>query len=482
MHCQRSSDRTIPIESKITLLCSGRTEQNVFRDGPSTMSLLFLPLVFMDEEDRPQPCLLESWEHSEDYTEWIFHLRQDVKWHDGKPVIASDVKFTLELITDPDLMYETKFFEEIIIVDNFTCHLRSKQPFNPFIYNWYGICPEHLLGGLDKSKFFLWEFWKHPVGNGPYRYVRHVPNTMVELEANPDYYREKPKIERVILKFGGNPLTELLSGNVDAVNNLPLLDAIKIAKDSRFVMYHEIIVTTVFSIIWNHQNPLFKKIAVRRAITLAINRRELHQVLNLPENTPIFDAAITPGQFFRGEVPAPVPYDPEQAKRILDDEGWIEAEKDGVREKNGRKFRFSLFVSAAQVATAVYIQDQLRKVGIHMEINTMERSVYASRRKAGKFDAILTGFGPFGSDWGFGGYINPEFKQLLEATMRSLNHDEFDRNVRKIRPIFQKDLPWFFLYPNVVFNVVHKRIRGLKSPYRAYPAKFMEYLWIEEEK
>jgi len=131
---------------------------------------MFLPLLFEDEEGRPQPGLLERWEHSEDYTEWTFHLRKDVKWHDGKPVTAQDVKFSLELITDPNIMYETRFFKEITIIDTFTCKISSNRPFNPLPYSsWYPICPKHLLEGLDPAKFHYWGFWKQPVGNGPYR-------------------------------------------------------------------------------------------------------------------------------------------------------------------------------------------------------------------------------------------------------------------------------------------------------------------------
>lgn len=294
-------------------------------------------------------------------------------------------------------MYEYRVFEEITVIDNFTCHIRSNRPFSALgTYTWYGICPKHLLEGLDPEEFYYWEFWTRPVGNGPYRYVRHVPKTMVELEANPDYYGVKPKIERVVLKFGGYPLIELLSGNVDAVNYLPPLEAVKIAKDSRFNMYHAFGnihafgFNQVFAIIWNHQNDLFRNPAVRRALTLAINRRELHGVLNFPDNIPIFDVPITKGLFHRGELPAPLPYDPEQAKRLFDEAGWFEVKKDGVRENNGREFRFSLLVRPEETLGAVYIQDQFRKVGIRMEIVTLDRSVLKARRRSGEFDACLS--------------------------------------------------------------------------------------------
>ncbi|MHC4489773.1 MAG: ABC transporter substrate-binding protein, partial [Planctomycetota bacterium] len=101
---------------------------------------------------------------------------------------------------------------------------------------WDVYYPKHLLENLDPKEFTSWKFWTEPVGNGPYRYVRHVPRTMIELEANPDYYRGKPKIERLVLKFGGYPLTELMSGNVDCID-ISSLEAIKLADDPRFRVY-----------------------------------------------------------------------------------------------------------------------------------------------------------------------------------------------------------------------------------------------------
>ena len=482
LQCRRRSDRASAHESKITLLCMYDTEQSVFRDGQGTHFLMFIPLVDRDEEGQPQPRLLERWEHSKDYTEWTFYLRKDVRWHDGKPVTAHDVKFTLELITDPNIYYEYRLFEEITVIDNFTCRIRSNRPFNALTYSWYGICPRHLLEGLDPAEFYDWEFWTRPVGNGPYRYVRHVPKTMVELEANPDYYGGKPKeIERVVFKFGKNPLIELMSGNVDAVSGLPPLDSVKIAKDPRFNMYHGFNYKTVFAITWNHQNDLFRNPAVRRALTLAINRRELHRVLDFPDNIPIFDVPITKGLFHRGELPEPLPYDPEQAKRLLDEAGWFEVKKDGVRENNGREFRFSLLVRQEETLGAVYIQDQFRKVGIRMEIVTLDRSVLMARWRSGEFDAMLFFIQLHNYKEYFGGYDNPESKRLLETAYWAPTPDEQDIAVRKLWPIYSTDVPITILYPIVTLNIVHRRIRGLKSPNRADPAMFMEHLWIKEE-
>ena len=182
-------------------------------------------------------------------------------------------------------------------------------------------------------------------------------------------------------------------------------------------------------------------------------------------------------------MPAPLPYDPEKAKKLLEAEGWVEANNDdGMREKNGRKFRFALFVSEDLMTAAVYVQDQFRKVGIKMEIVPMELRFHVARQDEGKFDAIMRSFQQFDPYWDFGGYDNPELKQLLYDALLSVTYDELDSNTRKMWPILQKDLPWLFLYPDVKFHIVHKRIRRLKSPYRAHPSQFIQHLWIDEEK
>ena len=479
--CSTKNDKQSTDKSKITLLCTRGTEKNVFRDGGPYMSLVLLPLFVMNEEGQPQPRLLESWTHSDDYTEWTFFLRKDIKWGDGKPVTAHDVKFSIELVTNPSLMYEHRLFDEITIVDSYTCQLRSKKPFNALTYRGYGICPSHLLGHLDPDNFFTWEFWKQPVGNGPYRYVRHIPDTMVELEVNPDYYGPEPKIKRVVLKFGRNSITELLSGNVDAVQEMRPIEILQIKNDPRFNIYHEFDVTKIFSIIWNHRSPLFRDPSVRRALTHAINRKELTQVLNYPEDTPLFDVTISSGQFYRGEAPQLFPYDPEVSKRLLDEAGWLETKKDGIREKNGQKFHFSLIFSEELLPGAIYIQDQFRRVGIDMKTVIMELSVHVGRLQEGKFDAIFRNVFPFDFAWASGGYVNPELERLQKITYRSTSIKKLESNLRKQWPIFQNDIPVTFLYPLVTFNVTHSRIRGLKSPHRSDPAKFIESLWIEEE-
>ncbi len=200
---------------------------------------------------------------------------------------------------------------------------------------------------------------------------------MIEFAANPDFFAGEPRIQRVVLKFAGEAgLTELLSGNVD-VSELNPAQIPQLEADPRFrVYYREATFAAGVAIYWQHNNPLFRDPRVRRALTLAINRRELVQVLNFPENLPLFDGPITPRQYHRRQLPEPIEYNPAQARALLDAAGWHDADGDGVREREGQEFRFTAIAYNVEAVDkiAVYIQAQLREVGVQMAVRPMDWS------------------------------------------------------------------------------------------------------------
>jgi peptide/nickel transport system substrate-binding protein len=459
--------------------------------------LLFLPLAALerDEYGEPQPVLAERWEHSEDYRNWTFFLRKDVRWHDREPVTAHDIKFTLDLRNTKIVAQGIEPPYIVKIIDDFTVTVTYKRPTDGL--DTHGVYyPKHLLENLDPDKFLEWDFWKQPVGNGPYEYVRHVPKVMVEVEANPDYYCGKPKIEKVILKFLNQQshLVELLSGNVDAISYVSRDLLLKLSGDDRFRFYHWW-GGAIETIYWNHRNPLFSSPLIRKALTMAINRRELGEVLNYPESVPIMDAITTRRQFRQGLYPEPYPYDPNKARQLFDEAGWKDIDGDGILKRNGKEFRFTAIVNNddENERIAIYVQDQLRKIGVQMEIQLLNRSIMLQRLSKGEFDAIINltansttqpNFGHitfYGKDSPLG-YDNAEMNRLLNLARITIDQDEKDKVYEKIMPIFYEDLPVTLLLPSVQTHIAHKRINGLITPYRPDPVWFMESLWIEEEK
>ncbi|HVS12169.1 MAG TPA: pseudouridine synthase, partial [Planctomycetota bacterium] len=359
--------------------------------------LVFLPLAARNANGELEGRLAERWEHSPDYRDWTVHLRRDVRWHDGVPVTAHDVKFTMDLLTHPAVLKVPPDAFSLTVLDDSTYRITCQKEANGSpLDDWTVYYPKHLLEKLDPRDFYQWDFWTRPVGNGPYRYLRRLPKTMMEFEANPDYYRGRPRIERVVLKFGELSMTEILSGNVDVLPYVPSMDLLKVKGDPRFRVYTylgpgESALRIPKAILWNLRHPPFRDARVRRALTLAINRRELHEALNLPEGMPIFDVLYTPGQFRRGEIPDPLPYDPEQAKRLLEEAGWHDTDGDGLREREGKPFRFTLRTTAAEGGDkpAVYIQAQLRRVGIQVDLQLLDAEAHDQRVRDGDFEAAI---------------------------------------------------------------------------------------------
>lgn len=446
--------------------------------------LLFLPLATMDERGELEPRLAQSWDHSPDYRDWTYHLRTDVRWNDGTPVTAHDVKFTLDLLSHPDV--HEYVFDSVTVLDDFTVKIRG----NPLYRDDIVFYPKHLLEHLDPKKFWEWDFWTRPVGNGPFRFVRHVPEAMIEFEANPDYYQGKPKIARVVLKFVGKAgFTELLSGNADIVRG-DLAQIPRVARDPRFRVYHQIYAGGK-AIYWKCDHALFRDVAVRRALTFAINRRELLRVLNLPADLPIVDGVFTGRQLSRRQFPEALPYDPEQSRALLEAAGWQDPHGDGVRERDGRPFRFTAIVHDGDGFNqmAVYVQAMLSRVGVRMDLQVLNEGLMWKKLGGGDFEAAF-----MWQQWGADearkrylgrdnptGYRNPEAIRLIDQAVATGDPDELDRIYRKLAEILRADLPLTRLVPATLTTFVHRRVRGLTTPFHAKPDKYMEDLWLEEE-
>jgi peptide/nickel transport system substrate-binding protein len=482
-----------------TLTVAFFDDDDLFTDQ-SSMFLVFLPLVARNADGELEGRLAERWEHSPDYRTWTVHLRQDVRWHDGVPVTAHDVKFTLDLLSDPNVLRAQPGGFAVTVLDDTTYtieyHHQLAGPIgigSPLddITVYY---PKHLLQQLDPEDFGTWEFWSQPVGNGPYRFVRYLPRVMMEFEANADYYQGKPSIERVVLKFIES-VTELLSGNVDILFGLGR-DLLALSGDDRFRVYHSSNHSFNRVIAWNLRNELFRDAGVRRALTLAVDRVELHQVLNMPAGLPIFDVPLSGGQYRRGEVPEPLPYDPERAKQLLHEAGWRDDDGDGVRERDGRPFRFTLLSPSGwpmqEGGEAVYIQSQLRRVGIDVEVQTMQFGIVRERMTTSEFEAALvpqgssldspSGILPFFGEESLIGYTNRDVIALLNELQSTIDPNEIDRIHRQLAQVFEADLPVTYLYPNVGTSVATQRVRGLSSPYREDALRYMDELWLEEER
>lgn len=456
--------------------------------GESPQFLVFLPLVAHDERGEWLPRLAETWQPSGDFSEWKFHLRTDVVWEDGVPVTAHDVVFSMELLQNPEVgLLSPSDFESVRALDDHTVVIRSPTFSIGHAITWTVFYPRHLLEDLEPAEIASWEFWSRPVGNGPYRVVRTLPQTLMELETSPTYIGPKPKIETVTLKFVGptTAMAEMLSGQVDASNIERGL--LRLTGDPRFEVHFRIVDDVAVMIYWNAEHPALRDARVRRAMTLAIDRRELLGSLGQSADLPLVDGPYTPRQIRRGELPEPLPYDPAGAVALLEEAGWTDSDGDGVRERGRQELRISTLTRVYSEEEAVLVQGYLARVGVALDLELVETMVAWNRITGGDFDAALSlgvvsapylesTFGTAGTT----GFSDSRLDELLAQLSTEGDPAEVDALYAEMLRIFREEQPATVMFPWSRPWVVSRRLRGLSTPWLADPVAYLDRFWIEE--
>ena len=299
-------------------------------------SLIFSGLTAHDAENKVVPALAESWEYDEDSYTYTFHLRKDVKWHDGEPFTANDVVFTLTEILDAENQSEiASNYEDIIsmvALDDYTFILGLKAPNVAMLdYLTVGILPRHLLEGKN---LITDEFNQKPVGTGPYKLTNWDVGQSITLEKNEDYYGGVPAIDTVIFKIVPDEKTralQLKSGEVDLAQVTPE-DAQQFQGLEGFTTY-DMKTADYRGILYNFNNDLFKNNPeLTNALSYAIDRQAIIDSVLLGQG----EIAYSPLQMgpYNNPDMEKFSYDPQKAQQALEKAGWQKG-SDGVYEKNG---------------------------------------------------------------------------------------------------------------------------------------------------
>jgi peptide/nickel transport system substrate-binding protein len=491
--------------STLTLLTLGASAPHVTRAvNLYTMHLVFLPLFHGyhagagGENGMPEGVegrLVRRVEALPDGATWRYHLRTDVRWHDGVPVTARDIAFTFGLYGPHAWAHLDADRARVTVEDDSTFTITFRYRAEPFD-TYTTFLPSHLLEGLDPAAIDEWDFWDHPVGNGPYRFVREEKDAFVVLEANPDHYRGAPRIERVILRSTGGSsemaCLVLEAAHADAANwNVGEGSNMwrQAADDPDYAVYHAPF-ADVRSIVWNMRSPLFQDLRVRQALVRAVDRVELREFLHQPDDFPLHDGPITESLLRAGEiVPAP-PHLPDSARALLDAAGWVDADGDGVRERDGLKFRFELISRGAPAPVHLVVREQLRRVGVRMELAPLALPSFDERVLSGDFDATGAPLQPahFAHDGPYApagrrcctnnGYHDPEVVGL-DSLLRSRVLPPEDSVYRRFGEIIRRDRPALSLFHGMRELLAHRRVRGLDGE-RIYIGSHMDELWIED--
>ena len=419
--------------------------------------------------------------------EYTIKLKRGVRWHDGKPFSARDVKFTHELITNPKFGAYSKVGHDqvagIETPDDSTVRVRLKEPFAPFMTAWGDtyIVPAHILEGAADPNTHEFNT-KSPVGTGPFRFGSRVAGDHLVLLANAGYHGAAPALDRVIFKYIPDLTvlyTQFKAGAVD-VTGLQGISAefYAEAKSLPGVTVHLHYTPAVEYVYVNHGNPKFKELAVRQALYHAMDKRAVIDQVYYGLPKPVEGYLPATSWAYNAELPRH-DYNPDRAKALLDEAGWKPG-PDGIRAKGGLRLSFSNATTAGnklREQTQALLQQNWRAIGVDMQINNMPAAViWGEFYVKSKFETLLVGIqasvgddpdclnrihskyiaAKTGSGRNVSQYENPQVDRLLEDGVREIDRAKRRAIYQKLQEVIRADLAYLPIFSYV-------RIEGVKQ-------------------
>lgn len=446
---------------------------------PDSDVALFRGLFRLVDENRLVPDMAQDWNVSDDGLVYTILLRQGIRWHDGAPFTAADVKFTLDTILDPrnhsGLRPQLKEIERVEIVDDHTVRIVLSTPLSSLpIKLKVGIVPKHALEGKDFNTDPFSQ--DRPVGTGPFRFAGRKRGEYFLFESNPDYYGDGPGVDRLIYKFLPDPnvrLIQLIKGEVDVTRLNP--KDVAAVRDNPDIEVHVLDSADFRVMMFNSDFPLFKDVRVRRAIQYATDRQALVDGALLGYGVPAY-APLQMMDLSSPDIPI-FDNDPEAARQLLSEAGW-QPGPDGILVKDGVRFSFPLVAAANDAVRqdlATLLAAQLRRVGIEAQVQVKDWKAftindepaviigggYADDADGNLYRYFSSRVGSEGTN--FANYRNERVDRLLEDARNELDPETRKRIYQDLQRELVLDPPFNFLvYLQHVYGV-RKEVTGFKS-------------------
>lgn len=484
--------------------------------------MVYSSLLKLDNELNLKPSMAEKYEISSDQKTITFKLKKDLKWSDGKPLTSKDVAFTFKSLASKDYQGEhSDYVSKVQGVDEYkegksdnisgiktpdesTIELTFAQPYDPALTNLgtTGIIPEHIWSKVPENK---WkeskDLMSNPVGSGPFKMLSFTEGQDVKFEKNKDFFGGEAKTDKLVLKVISEDTvaSDLKNGDIDLadVTNLKKADVEALEKDGFKTYKHQ---NTIFQYMGlNYRNPIFKDIKVREAILTAIDRQGMVDKLiegnGEVKNVPMLSSSWAyPKDAKLNEYK----YDKEKAKKLLNEAGYTE--KDGVMTNSeGQKLSFKLDVptgNSVREQTAQIIQENLKEIGIKVELNKMEFPALMEKVVGNhEFDMYMMGNnlsadpdltaywskdsvsdkkGEMG--WNISGFTTPELDQMLAEGAGTTDKEARKVAYKKFAEYMNEQIPWMYLFEQNVQIATNPKLEGFN------PSVFRDFAEAENWK
>ncbi len=474
---------TIPIGADPTL---NPWSPNAFVESLFINRVIFEGITKPGKDLAPAPDLAESWTTAPDGLSWTFKLRSGVKWSDGQPFSADDVAFTFnDIVLKKDLGAQNAAsyaaVKGVTVVDPNTVRFDLTRKFAAlpsFLAYNAGIVPKHVLSAdpLKTTSFNKGV----PVSTGPFKVEKYTSGQSVSLVRNESYFGPKPYLERVVFTVVPDPNTQIaqaLSGDASII----ILDskaAVDRLKSAPGLVVASRPLVQYYWLALNQTDARFTDVRVRQAFVHAIDRQAIIKSVELGYGS-IANSPITPAlaAYYDPSLASKYPYDPAKAKDLLAQAGWLPG-ADGVLQKDGKPFRFTMDVGQRGVLEPVnaLIQQDLKKVGVVVDLNTMEWNAYIQKDVVRREYTATVNWWTYPSDpdvfpyyhssaagkgFNIPGYQDPKLDDLL-VQGQTANDVEARKAVYKQLQAYTSDtLPYLFLWYPQEIDVLTSSLQGV---------------------
>ena len=451
-------------------------------------TLLFRGLTKIDQSGRVIPDLASDWTITDEKV-YTFRLQPDQYWHDGRPVTADDVLFTMGILQNPDvvdipnlaILWRTVKVEK---VDAYTVRFTLSEPFSPFLdYTAIGLLPQHIYGNVPATELASKPLDGTPIGSGPMM-VEAITADHIRLKPSPFYGGASPYLSALEFRFyPDHPslLTGYMENQIDGIGRiLPAEFPIAAAQDD--LALFSAVQARFLSITFNMDNanvPFFSDKAVRQALYYGLNRDALVEVVAMGLGVVAHSPLLPENWAYNAKIQH-YAYNLDQAKQLLDGAGWVDGNGDGVREKNGVPLQFLLYASDELLQSALIQQIALdwQTIGVRAVPTSLPFvSLMSDFLQPRKFDAALTVWDIPGDPdqywlWhstqieegglNYAGWRNKEVDDLLQKARSITNETERKALYGRFQEIFADEVPSLLLYYPVYTYGVNKRVQNVQ--------------------
>jgi peptide/nickel transport system substrate-binding protein len=442
-------------------------------------ALMFNSLVRKNEKSELVPDLAMSWDMPNPTT-YVFHLREDVRFHDGRVLTSKDVQYTFRSILDGSIRtlksgHPYNLITAVEAPNSHTVIFKLKEVYAPFLWNLangvIGIIPE----GSPS------DFNRQPIGSGPFEFVRYLQDQEIVLKRNDAYFGRKAGISTLRFKVIPEEIVialELRKGSVDLALNALAPDMVEVLKKDERLRVTQTAGSNYQDMAFNLNDPVFRDVRVRRAFAHGIDRESIIKYLWRNQARPAAGVLPPNNWAYTADVKT-YPYDPAQAKKLLRDAGH-------------EQLRFTYRVNSDNATanqTAAIFQQQLRDIGITMDIKGTEFATFFADVIKGNFQAYsLRWIGanndpdmfnlifhsksvpPNGANRGH--FLNPRVDELIEFARREVDIEKRKQAYAEVQRLVAEELPYLSLFYTDVVCVSTKRIEGIQL----FPAGDYDFL------